>query len=155
MCAIVVTQATLRSIDLIPNMRSFGGIPCSGGKVVRNGLIYRSASPANVSAEDVVVLSENLKLRSIIDLRAQKEGEQDVGPRHLQRPSYLQNGQFPVRPLPSDDTATWNPRATYHVNLLNDDILRKGIRQLAMRRPRLLLTLVLLGGVSMLLPSKR
>ena len=155
--ALSMPQMRSRTVSTIPNMRTFGGIPCHGGNVMRDGVVYRSASPANATNEDIDVLCNSLNLRSVIDLRAQKEGEKDIGPR------LLQSELFPVRPLPvpvgtslgegSEDEA--HPRATYHINLLDDGILRKGVRKIALGKPRLLATLVLLGAVRKVSPSSR
>jgi len=140
-----------RGLNALPNMRTLGGIPCHGGRVVRDGLIYRSASPANATADDVHVLCNHVNLRSVVDLRAQKEGEKDVGARLLQ----AAGGPFPVRELPEVDDAEAAARATYHFNLLDDGILRKGVRRIALKKPRLLATMIVLGSLRKLLPSSR
>lgn len=67
----------------VPNARDLGGIPCSGGREVRRGLILRSATPANATLEDVTYLQESVGLKSVIDLRNHSEADKDVGERRL------------------------------------------------------------------------
>lgn len=155
MAWLMMMTPSARAIDGIPNMRSFDGISCQG-HIIRKGLVYRSASPANASSEACIMLRAALKLRSIIDLRAPEEGNKDVGPRNLQ----ADHAMFPVRDMPRDIGAgvTQHPRATYHINLLDKDVLRQGVRSIVLRRPRLLTSLVPLCTLEFLskrLPSRR
>lgn len=65
----------------IPNFRDVGGKPTVDGRVVRKGLIYRSASPANASEVDSAAL-QNIGVR-VLDLRGSKDALKDNGPRLL------------------------------------------------------------------------
>jgi protein-tyrosine phosphatase len=54
------------------NFRDIGGIVADNDKRVRNGIIFRSANPDNLSREDIEKL-HFLKIKTIIDLRAPGE----------------------------------------------------------------------------------
>ncbi|WP_382304424.1 tyrosine-protein phosphatase [Herbiconiux sp. UC225_62] len=62
-----------------PNMRDLGGIPVAGG-IVRPGLLYRSASLANLDEADGTAFAE-LGITTVYDLRT--EAERDDAPDHL------------------------------------------------------------------------
>jgi protein-tyrosine phosphatase len=54
------------------NFRDLGGIAARDGRKVKPGLLFRSGDFYSLSADDVDVLT-HLKLRTIVDLRAQRE----------------------------------------------------------------------------------
>jgi protein-tyrosine phosphatase len=54
------------------NFRDIGGIPAGGSKKIREGMIYRSANPDNISKDDLRKL-QNINVRTIIDLRSATE----------------------------------------------------------------------------------
>jgi protein-tyrosine phosphatase len=54
------------------NFRDIGGIPASGRKRIREGIIFRSANPDRLSKHDLEKL-RLLNIRSVIDLRAPGE----------------------------------------------------------------------------------
>jgi len=56
------------------NFRDVGGIPSVGNGIIREGLIYRSATVDNIIKEDISRLKD-LGIRTIIDLRAPKEAK--------------------------------------------------------------------------------
>jgi protein-tyrosine phosphatase len=59
----------LRSVR---NFRDIGGIPTICNGIIKQGIVFRSASPDCISKEDIIRLRE-LNIRTIIDLRAQHE----------------------------------------------------------------------------------
>jgi len=65
----------------IPNFRDVGGKPTADGRVIRKGVIYRSASPANASEADSAAL-QSIGVR-VLDLRGSKDALKDNGPRLL------------------------------------------------------------------------
>ena len=67
----------LRSVH---NFRDLGGLMTDRNKRIRKGIIYRSANPDKINKEDLQIL-QNLKIRSIVDLRA--PGELAKRKRHL------------------------------------------------------------------------
>jgi protein-tyrosine phosphatase len=54
------------------NLRDLGGWPAAGGRRVRPGLVYRSASLAQLTDGDVATLA-GLGLRAVVDLRGEEE----------------------------------------------------------------------------------
>jgi protein-tyrosine phosphatase len=60
------------SLKSVMNFRDIGGIPTNGNGRIREGVIFRSATPDKISMEDVVRLKE-VNIRTIIDLRAPQE----------------------------------------------------------------------------------
>ena len=55
-----------------PNFRDMGGLPASGGRTLRYGLLYRSEDFSNLSDEDVVLL-DGLGVQLVCDLRSDSE----------------------------------------------------------------------------------
>ena len=73
---------TAPSFNSLNNFRDIGSIPCRANtRVVRPGLIYRAATPAAVTPEDANILQQCV--RTIIDLRSEKDAASDDGPRLL------------------------------------------------------------------------
>ena len=58
----------------VVNARDLGGLPVKGG-FVREGLLLRTAHLADISPEDVRVLTDRYRLRRIFDLRSNPECE--------------------------------------------------------------------------------
>lgn len=76
---------SLPRLPHLPDLRNFrdiGGLRTSDGRRVRQGLIYRSATPAFVDAHQVRVLGEELGVRTRVDLRSQVEIDEAHNP-HL------------------------------------------------------------------------
>lgn len=61
----------VRTIRLqgVRNVRDLGGVPVPGGRVVRPGLIYRGAAPYDATPDDWRLLSCDLGVACVIDLR--------------------------------------------------------------------------------------
>jgi protein-tyrosine phosphatase len=63
------------------NTRDVGGLPARDGMVVRPGRLLRSDSVHAVTPVDVIQLTEHYGLRTVLDLRTQRESDLDgVGP---------------------------------------------------------------------------
>ncbi len=60
------------SIPGLPNGRDLGGLPCDGG-IIRSGLLFRSAAPADQAASAAMA---SLGIRTVVDLRTSAEREQ-------------------------------------------------------------------------------
>jgi protein-tyrosine phosphatase len=67
-------QNILQNIKLksILNFRDVGGIPLENGRVMKPGIIYRSANPDRITRSDAEKI-KNLGIRTIIDLRGEHE----------------------------------------------------------------------------------
>lgn len=65
------------------NFRDLGGLPTVDGGRVRTGLLFRSDSLALLGEADVVLLTEGIGLRRIVDLRSgpeiERHGQADLG----------------------------------------------------------------------------
>ena len=55
------------------NFRDLGGLPILGGGQVRSGVLFRSASPQFLTADDAARLVRELPLRLVLDLRYSTE----------------------------------------------------------------------------------
>lgn len=111
----------------VPNFRDLGGITCADGRVIRPGLLWRSASPANISGTD----AEGLVGRcSVLDLRSQHDAEKDIGERLL-------------------------ASSTQHVPLISEDAVRSALKKRALRSPLTLLKLLSLSTAKKISPSRR
>lgn len=64
-----------RYLDLenVKNARELGGIPLSGGRTVRKGLLIRAGRLSDLSPRDRIELKERWKLSAVIDLRNSAE----------------------------------------------------------------------------------
>ncbi|WP_280344910.1 tyrosine-protein phosphatase [Nocardia neocaledoniensis] len=85
---------TVTDLGVLPNLRDLGGLPTSGGRHTRSGVLYRSALPAPGDAHPTAVAA--WPARTVIDLRSPRE--------------------FDARahPLRSDETVV------HHISLLSD-----------------------------------
>jgi protein-tyrosine phosphatase len=54
------------------NFRDIGGVPASGKRQIREGIVFRSANPDRIRKDDLEKL-RSLNIRSVIDLRAPGE----------------------------------------------------------------------------------
>lgn len=61
------------NLNSVKNARELGGIPLSGGRMVRKGLLIRAGRLSDLSPEDRIALSQQWKLTEIIDLRNSAE----------------------------------------------------------------------------------
>ncbi|NSW95072.1 MAG: tyrosine-protein phosphatase [Bacteroidales bacterium] len=60
------------SFKTILNFRDAGGLPAMDGRIMKTGMIFRSATPDNLGRREVQKL-HNLNIRTIIDLRGPNE----------------------------------------------------------------------------------
>ncbi|MGE0068388.1 MAG: tyrosine-protein phosphatase [Solirubrobacterales bacterium] len=60
------------TVEGLFNLRDVGGIPASGGRRIRSGVLYRSEAPVSISEEALVGLGK-LRLRAVVDLRDPEE----------------------------------------------------------------------------------
>ena len=99
-----------RVIDWIEgavNFRDFGGYPTQDGRMVRQGVLYRSGNTHGISAEGVATVAEKLGIRNVIDLRGDQERArgltafEDHGIRTIHEP--LDTGLGGDPSVPSDE----------------------------------------------------
>lgn len=57
----------------IKNFRDLGGIPAAGGKIVKKGLLYRSAHLCSLTPKTAKRLREETGLSTVVDLRSPSE----------------------------------------------------------------------------------
>jgi protein-tyrosine phosphatase len=63
------------------NFRDLGGYHTTDGRRTRSGLVYRSNSLQELTAEDIDILRQHLRVATVLDLRSPKEIERDgTGP---------------------------------------------------------------------------
>ena len=131
-----VSSVTVRQSLVIPlpNGRDLGGTPLRNGRVVAHNRLLRSASPADASAAVVDELIHTHGLRTVIDLRSQRECDKDEGTCLL----HTAHGAPSLQLLP----------------MLDEQMLRDGLKRKLLRKPLLLLTLLPLMLLR-LLPSRR
>ena len=60
------------NIKSVMNFRDIGGIPARDSGMIKQGMIFRSANPDNISRRDISMLHE-LNIKTIVDLRAPQE----------------------------------------------------------------------------------
>lgn len=118
---------TSRAPATLPNFRDLGNTACANGRIVRPGLLLRSASPANISESDMAILGSGC---AVLDLRSQHDAEKDVGPRRM-------------------------AAMTQHVPLISESAVRSTLKKRAQRQPLLMSKLVLLTAAKKLSPSRR
>jgi len=128
---ILTLALTVSPPSSLSNARCLGGTRCADGRVVTPGLLWRSATPANVSQADAAALSG---ARTIIDLRSQHDAEKDAGTRRL---------TFDEKTL------------TLHAPILSEKAMRRALMKRAQARPRLFAQLIGLGLGKKLSPSRR
>jgi protein-tyrosine phosphatase len=66
-------MTSLVPIESILNLRDVGGLRTGDGRTVRSGLLFRSATPFFLTADDAVLLTTALGIRTRIDLRSTGE----------------------------------------------------------------------------------
>lgn len=71
-------QTAALVLSSVPNFRDLGHMRCSDG-VIRPYTLLRSATPANITTEEM----ELSRVRTVLDLRLEKDAMQDDGPRRL------------------------------------------------------------------------
>lgn len=59
----------------LPNMRDIGGLPANPDKtkVIRRGVVYRSSEPSRITDEGVAILTNDLRITHVYDLRSKVE----------------------------------------------------------------------------------
>jgi len=136
--AAVVSPAStsvLRGVDLrVGNLRDLSATSLSSGRAMRPNAVLRSASPANMTHEDVRFMQHEIGLRSVLDLRAQAEGEKDVGARLLPQAAGV---------------------STQFLSLFDEQMLRSELKSNAQRKPLMFAALVGLKLAKKLSPSRR
>jgi len=84
MALLLPTLGAISMLQTIPNFRDLGGMPAVGGsRMLRPGVLHRSASPSNASLEDAHSVLQTIGVRTVLDLRGEKDATKDHGPRHL------------------------------------------------------------------------
>jgi protein-tyrosine phosphatase len=71
-----MTSTYARVVDWIDgalNLRDFGGYPTRDGKWVRSGVLFRSGGTHGISTAGLARLSQELGVRTVIDLRSDQE----------------------------------------------------------------------------------
>lgn len=96
-----MVQVNLPSLN---NFRDLSAVALASGHSIRPGVVFRGASPHNLSSQDVRTLVDHVGLRTVLDLRSQEEAEKDAGERLLQHSQVC----------------------TRHVNLLDEELVRGG-----------------------------
>lgn len=124
-------SVTMALLNTVPNFRDVGGLPAAGGRVIRSGLLHRSASPANASRAEADTVLQTLGVRTVLDLRGSKDALKDNGPRYL------------------------GP-ATSYLPLLTSDMMRSAlIGRARTSGVRSFLKLIAIGAAKKLSPSRR
>jgi protein tyrosine/serine phosphatase len=62
----------------VDNIRDLGGLPVTGNRTTRPGLVFRSSTPQQLTAEDLAFLLSDKRLRTVIDLRHPQEARQEA-----------------------------------------------------------------------------
>lgn len=92
------TASELPPLTGVCNFRGLGGLQTVDDRRVRQGVVFRSAGLCELTPEDVAVISGQLGVKTVIDLRTDIELERDgVGPlkdvRRVQLPLIHDDGQ--------------------------------------------------------------
>ena len=111
----------------VPNFRDLGLTRCANNRVVRPGVLYRAATPCNITAEDE---SQLTSIRTVLDLRSQHDAHKDSGERRLA------------------------PKTAYKP-LLNEEMMRGAMLERARKRPAVFAHVIALGVAKKLSPSRR
>jgi protein-tyrosine phosphatase len=85
------------------NFRDLGGIPSTGGKIIRSGMLFRSGDLHSITGEDIKKLTR-LGLAMIIDFRAPREYEKRPNPRI---PGIKEIKHIPIFDAPRDLAARY------------------------------------------------
>jgi len=75
--------AAVLGFNTLNNFRDLGGTACGTSAVIKPGKIFRSATPADISAEDVQMLEERYGSLRVLDLRKRQDALKDGGARLL------------------------------------------------------------------------
>ncbi|HVV21385.1 MAG TPA: tyrosine-protein phosphatase [Pseudonocardiaceae bacterium] len=69
-----------RWVELVgaDNVRDLGGLPVAGNRTTRSGVVFRSGTPQQLTAEDLAFLLADKRLRTVIDLRHPQEARQEA-----------------------------------------------------------------------------
>lgn len=64
----------------LPNFRDAGGYPLAADptKMVRRGLVFRSSEPSKVTEQGTAIMTHDLGIRLVYDLRSQTEIDRDA-----------------------------------------------------------------------------
>lgn len=63
-------------LDRAPNTRDLGGIPAAGGRKIKPGKLIRSGDLHDITKRDQEVLTQEYRLKKVIDFRTQEERKQ-------------------------------------------------------------------------------
>src|SRR5262249_1245735 len=91
-------------IDGAVNLRDFGGYRTDDGNRVRHGLLFRSGSTHGISHDGLARIADELRIRTVFDLRTERERERGLsrfeqyGMRVLHEPLDTVNGINPGAP---------------------------------------------------------
>jgi protein-tyrosine phosphatase len=97
----------MRELEGVHNFREVAGYPVQGGWVMRPGMLFRAGALDLMSEADAKHLGEELRLRTILDLRHGEEIEMRVAPHALDERVIL-HSIFPEDSALADVTAELN-----------------------------------------------
>lgn len=97
----------MRELEGVHNFREVAGYPVEGGGVMRSGMLFRAGALDLMSEADANHLGEELRLRTILDLRHGEEIEMRVAPHALDERVIL-HSIFPEDSALADVTAELN-----------------------------------------------
>lgn len=89
-------RASEHTFEGLYNFRDIGGLELAGGGQTRAGLLYRSDAFGNLTESDAEVLTEELGVRRLLDLRADREVDAET-------PTLLNEAGVEVRRRPIDN----------------------------------------------------
>ncbi|HEY3063733.1 MAG TPA: tyrosine-protein phosphatase [Chloroflexota bacterium] len=67
-------------IDGAVNLRDFGGYPTEDGRRVRSAVLFRSGATGAISRAGLARVADELRIRTVIDLRSEKERQRSLSP---------------------------------------------------------------------------
>lgn len=92
------------SLPSLNNFRDLSAVALANGGSIRPGVVFRGASPHDLSSQDARTLIGHVGLRTVLDLRSKEEASKDTGERLLLHSQVC----------------------TQHVNLLDEELVRGG-----------------------------
>lgn len=96
-------QRRALSLQGADNVRDLGGLPTADGARTRAGVLYRASTLQELTDDDVRVLTEEVGLRLVVDLREPEEAEREGrGPVAAHVPGYVNLTIRSGDPLPAD-----------------------------------------------------